>query len=85
MLQKSTVRSLGPSRRPAKENDHERYANPHRLCRHRSEERQQAKWHPVGAIWPHENDNGFDLIIPAGISIAGRIVCVERKDEQPGE
>jgi hypothetical protein len=41
----------------------------------------KAQWHPVGAIWPHKNGNGFDLVIPAGISVAGRIVCVERKDE----
>ena len=39
-------------------------------------------WRPVGAVWPHRNGNGFDLVIPAGISVAGRIVCVERKDEQ---
>jgi hypothetical protein len=34
---------------------------------------------------PHKNGIGFDLVIPAGISISGRVVCVERKDEQLGE
>ena len=43
----------------------------------------KALWHPVGAIWPNRNGIGFDLVIPAGISVSGRIVCVERKDEQP--
>jgi hypothetical protein len=39
----------------------------------------------VGAIWPHKNGNGFDLVIPAWLSVAGRIVCVERKDQQSSE
>ena len=43
-------------------------------------------WHPVGAIWPHKNGNGFDLVIPPGVTLSGRIVCTERKDkEQPAE
>ena len=40
------------------------------------------RWTEIGAIWPHKNGKGFDLVIPAGISITGRIVCTERK-EQP--
>ena len=43
------------------------------------------QWHAVGAVWPHRNGLGFDLVIPAGISVSGRIVCVERKDEQPAD
>jgi hypothetical protein len=39
-------------------------------------------WHEVGAIWPHKNGKGFDLVIPAGISVGGRIVCTERKEPQ---
>jgi len=39
----------------------------------------KATWHEVGAVWPHKNGNGFDLVIPAGISVSGRIVCTERK------
>ena len=27
-------------------------------------------WHEVGAVWPHKNGNGFDLIIPGGISLS---------------
>jgi hypothetical protein len=44
----------------------------------------KAQWHQVGAVWPHRNGNGFDLMIPAGISVARRVVCVERMDEQQG-
>jgi hypothetical protein len=45
----------------------------------------KAQWHTVGAIWPHKNGKGFDLVIPAGISVSGRIVCTERKDEAQAE
>jgi hypothetical protein len=41
----------------------------------------KAVWREVGAIWPHKNGNGFDLVIPEGLSISGRIVCTERKDK----
>ena len=44
-----------------------------------------AQWHPAGAVWPHRNGNGFDLVIPAGISVTGRIIRVERKEEQPND
>ena len=40
----------------------------------------KAQWHEIGAIWPHKNGKGFDLVIPAGLSVTGRIVCTERKD-----
>ena len=47
----------------------------------------KAIWHPVGAIWPHKNGKGFDLVIPPGISVSGRIVCTERKpdEDQPAD
>ncbi len=41
----------------------------------------KAVWHEVGAVWPHKNGNGFDVVIPAGISVSGRIVCTERKEK----
>jgi len=48
----------------------------------------KAIWHQVGAVWPHKNGNGFDVVITEGISVTGRIVCTERKEppkEQPQE
>jgi hypothetical protein len=33
----------------------------------------------IGAIWPHKNGEGFDLVIPSGLSVTGRIVCTKRK------
>jgi hypothetical protein len=44
----------------------------------------KAVWHQVGAVWPHKNGKGFDVVITEGISVTGRIVCTERK-EQPRE
>jgi hypothetical protein len=38
-------------------------------------------WHRVGSVWPHRNGNGFDLVIPEGISVRGRIVCTSPKED----
>lgn len=43
----------------------------------------KAIWHEVGAVWPHRNGEGFDLIIPAGLSVSGRVVITRRKEPQP--
>ena len=45
---------------------------------------QKGFWHEVGAVWPHKNGEGFDMVIPAGLSVTGRIVCTKRKTpDQP--
>lgn len=41
----------------------------------------KASWKEVGAVWPHKSGSGFDLVIPEGISLSGRIVIIERKDQ----
>lgn len=38
-------------------------------------------WREVGAIWPHKNGSGFDLVLIDQISVSGRIVCTERKEK----
>ena len=45
---------------------------------------QKGYWHEVGVVWPHKSGKGFDVVIPEGISVTGRIVCTEPKkqDEQ---
>ena len=43
----------------------------------------KAIWHEVGAVWPHKNGDGFDIVIPADLSVTGRIVCTKRKEKQP--
>jgi hypothetical protein len=40
----------------------------------------KAQWHEVGAVWPHKNGEGFDVVIPDGLSVSGRIVCTKRKE-----
>ena len=39
----------------------------------------KAIWREVGAIWPHKNGTGFDLVLIDQLSVSGRIVCTERK------
>jgi hypothetical protein len=41
----------------------------------------KAFWYRIGSVWPHKNGKGFDLVIQEGISVGGRIVCTEPKDE----
>ena len=44
-------------------------------------ESKKANWIAVGAVWPHKNGEGFDLVIPEGLSVSGRIVCMPPKPE----
>jgi hypothetical protein len=37
-------------------------------------------WRSVGAVWPHKNGHGFDLVIHDQISVAGCITCTEPKE-----
>ena len=39
-------------------------------------------WREVGAVWPHKNGGGFDVVIPPGISVSGRIVCTQPKEKE---
>ena len=45
----------------------------------------KAFWHRVGSVFPHRSGNGFDLVIPEGISVSGRVVCTEPKEKEPTE
>ena len=36
------------------------------------------------SVWPHKSGKGFDLLIPEGISISGRIVCTEPMEQAEG-
>ena len=44
----------------------------------------KAMWREVGAVWPHTKGNGFDVVICDQVSVGGRIVCTERKDQAAG-
>jgi len=44
----------------------------------------KAVWRRVGAVWPHpKGGGGFDLVIDDQLSVTGRIVCTQPKDEEP--
>jgi hypothetical protein len=47
----------------------------------------QAQWHPVGAVWPHGDAKGFDLVLVDQVSVAGRLVCraIEPQSDRPAE
>ena len=44
-----------------------------------AKEGSKGNWTEVGAVWPHKNGEGFDLVITEGISVHGRVVI--RKNE----
>lgn len=39
-----------------------------------------ANWTEIGALWPHEDGKGFNLILRA-LPVNGRLVIRQRKDE----
>jgi hypothetical protein len=43
----------------------------------------KASWHPIGTVWTHKNGEGFDVVLPPGVMVSGRIVCTRRKEQQP--
>jgi hypothetical protein len=45
----------------------------------------RANWREVGAVWPHKNGNGFALVIHPQLSVAGRLVCTERRERPARE
>lgn len=46
------------------------------------QERGKTFWTKVGAVWPHNEGSGFDVVIAEGISVSGRIVCTEPKEKE---
>jgi hypothetical protein len=65
-----------------KEKSHEQQAsNPLGLHRH------PPRWQRekgAGTVWSHNDGGGFDVVILAGVTVTGRIVCRKRK-EQPAK
>jgi hypothetical protein len=41
---------------------------------------EKAIWTKVGAVFAHKSGKGFDVIIPEGLAVSGRIVCTEPKE-----
>ena len=38
-------------------------------------------WFKVGSVFAHKNGEGFDIVVPRGISVTGRIVCTKPKEK----
>ena len=45
----------------------------------------KAHWYEIGTVWPHGDGSGFDVMIPAGVTVTGRIVCRKRKETATAE
>lgn len=44
----------------------------------------KGRWLEVGAVWPHRNGGGFDVVIADGLAVSGRVVCMPPKaDDTP--
>ena len=43
----------------------------------------KTKWHEIGTAFPHKSGKGFNLVIPTGISISGRVMMLERNQKAP--
>ncbi|MDD9911402.1 MAG: hypothetical protein OXR62_17170 [Ahrensia sp.] len=40
-------------------------------------------WHRVGSAFPHKQGDGFNLVIPEGLSLSGRVVMFPRDAKEP--
>jgi hypothetical protein len=40
----------------------------------------KAQWFEIAAAWSHGDGGGFDVVIPPGVTVSGRIVCRKRKE-----
>jgi len=41
----------------------------------------KAQWFEIGIVWPHKDGDGFDVELPPGVTVSGRIVCRKRKQQ----
>ena len=46
---------------------------------------QKAKWFQIAAVWTHKDGDGFDMELPPGVSVSGRIVIRKRKEKAEAE
>ena len=42
----------------------------------------KAQWFEIGAVWSHSDGNGFDVVIPPGVTLSSRIVIRKRKEKE---
>lgn len=42
-------------------------------------------WTRIGSVFPHQNGQGFDIVLAEGLAVSGRIICTERKEPEAFE
>ena len=42
-------------------------------------------WTRIGSVFPHQNGQGFDIVLVDGLEVSGRIVVTERKKPEAEE
>ena len=46
---------------------------------------QKGFWTRVGSVFPHQNGEGFDILLAEGLAVSGRIVCSQPREPGPKE
>ena len=45
----------------------------------------KAQWFEIATVWSHTDGKGFDVLIPPGVTVTGRIVIRARKAAEATE
>jgi hypothetical protein len=60
------------------------------ICVQPKERGGKARWVKVGHVFAHRNGEGIDLVLPEGLAVFGRVVCLpplpnEKEPNEKGE
>lgn len=39
----------------------------------------KAQWFEIGTVWAHSDGDGFDVVLPPGVTVSGKLVLRRRK------
>ena len=39
----------------------------------------EPNWFQIGAVWPHGDGDGFEVVLPPGVTVSGRLVIRRNK------
>jgi len=68
---------IAAKQRRAKMSSNDRPAYKAFVVEDKDGEQDKGFWNRVGSVWPHKDGKGYNLVIPPGISVSGRIVLRE--------
>lgn len=46
------------------------------ICVQAKEKGGKPRWVRVGSVFAHKNGEGFDVVLPEGVAVYGRVVCL---------